>query len=93
MAKNAKNTVTMTITTTIEEELDAVIYGDFYLHARDQFGDKGRRDAPYVQLRQGGDWVPVGDWKRGEVRMDEKLLRKIAAHFINEGRNMRRDDD
>lgn len=83
--------VTFTITLDIDEEIDAVIYGGFRSFSRIN-PDNPRSDAPYVQLKSDGSWIPVSDWKTGRNDIRPDTLRQLARHFIEIGKHMKEDE-
>lgn len=82
--------VIITLTTTIEEEVDDFLYGRFYSHTRVSLDPK-LYGKPHVQLRQDGDWIPVHDWKKGR-RWSRDEIRALALHFIELGKRMKPED-
>ncbi len=73
----------------IDAEIDDVLFGDFYAHSRQNSGTDG---APFVQMAEGGEWIPVKDWKEGKYEMDAKQLRKLAWKFIHIGKHLAEDE-
>lgn len=72
----------------IDAEIDDVLYGGFHSHTRQYGGTDG---APFVQMAEGGEWIPVKDWKDGKYEMDAKQLRKLAWQFIHIGQHLAED--
>ena len=68
----------------LDEEIDRAIYGDFYDHARNFSG------APVVQLRPDGAWISIADWKDHRYVATPETLRRIARHFIQIGKQLKK---
>lgn len=79
--------ITITLTTTIDEEIDQAIYGDFYAFSRFDPVHPGEVH-PWVQMKQGGEWIPVQDWKGSRYMCTAATLRRLARHFIEVGKHM-----
>ena len=75
--------VTINLTLSIDDEIDAAIWGGFYSHTR---SDEG---APFVQLGEGRPWIPVVDWKDNSYGVTAATLRRVASHFIEIGKHIK----
>lgn len=82
--------VTFTLNLDFEEEIDNAIYGEFYAHCRVAAGElPDREPGVYIQIKEGGPWIPVNDWKRHRYIATEDTIKRIARHFIEIGKHMK----
>lgn len=79
--------ITITLHTTIDEEIDQAIYGDFYAFSRFDPVHPGEFH-PWVQMKQDGEWIPVQDWKGSRYMCTASTLRRLARHFIEVGKRL-----
>ena len=70
----------------LEEEIDNAIYGGFYSHCRVASGElPDREPGMYVQIKEGGPWLPVNDWKHHRYIATDDTIKRIARHFAEWG--------
>lgn len=79
--------ITITLTTTIDEEIDAVLYGMHYAFSRIH-PDFPNSTRPWIQPEKDGPWVPTLDWKLNEYGIKAHHLRNLARHFIEVGKHL-----
>lgn len=79
--------IKITITTTIDEEIDQALYGKYYAFSRYD-PEHPWENRPFVKIEKGGVWVPIKDWKNGLYIITDGQLREIARHFIEVGKRL-----
>lgn len=79
--------ITITLTTTIDEEIGQAIYGEYYAFTRFDPEHPGQ-NRPFVQLEKDGEWIPVNDWKHRRYIFTDGRVRALARHFIEVGKRL-----